>query len=207
VRAQKEPETTRSFLTALDDIAALFGGQFAAHVNLGDCRRLLDVGGGVGSYAIALAERYSNLEITILDLPEVVPWALEFVGIAGLSDRISVEPHDFMVDPFPLGYDAILLSNVFHDQPPTINQGLLAKAYHALPHKGRAIVYEFLLEPDRLTPASAALFAVMMLVENQGGNVYTVPEIESWLTGAGFQDVGTTRLPEPSPMGLVVGAK
>ena len=207
VRAQEEPETTRNFLTALDDIAALFGGEFANHVDLGDHRRLLDIGGGVGSYAIALAERYPSLTATILDLPEVVPWARDFVADAGLDDRISVEPLDFMVDPFPAGYDAVLLSNIFHDQPPTINQGLLVKAFESLAEDGQVIVYEFLLEPDRITPGSAALFAVMMLVENQGGNVYTAPEIESWLIAAGFRDVVTTRLPDPSPMGLVVGYK
>ena len=207
VRARENPETTRNFLTALDDIAALFGGHFATHVDLGSHRRLLDVGGGVGSYAIALAEKQPDLQVTILELPEVVPWARDFVADAGLEERISVEEHDFLVDRFPDGYDVVLLSNVFHDQPPTINQGLLAKAYEALADDGQVIVFEFLLEPDRLTPFGAALFAVMMLVENQGGNVYTVPEIESWLVGAGFRDVATRRLPEPSPMGLVVGTK
>jgi len=47
----------------------------------------------------------------------------------------------------------------------------------------------------------------MMLVENQGGNVYTGQEISSWMASAGFDDLSITRLPDPSPMGLVVGYK
>ncbi len=206
-RARSDPQTTRNFLLALDDIAALFGSQFAAHIDLSDCRRLLDVGGGVGSYAIALARRYPALQATILELPEVAPWAQQFVDDAGMSARITVQPGDFLADDLPTGYDAVLLSNIFHDQPPTVNQGLLAQAYRALPPGGRVVVYEFLLQPDRVTPAASAVFAAMMLVENQGGNVYTAADVESWLAAAGFVDLSTTLLPAPSPMGLLVGRK
>jgi len=207
VRLKEEPERTRNFLLALDDIAALFGRAFSAHVDLSGCRRLLDVGGGVGSYALALVERYPELAATIVDLPKVAPWAREFVAEAGWSDRVEVEALDFMVEPLPTGYDAILFSNIFHDQPPTVNQGLLVKAHQALPPGGQVIVYEFLLNPDRVTPAASALFAVMMLVENQGGDVYTGPQIAAWLEAAGFSDVEIRPLPEPSPMGLVVGRR
>jgi SAM-dependent methyltransferase len=207
VRAREDPETTRNFLLALDDIAVLFSGEFDLHLDLTGCQRLLDVGGGVGSFAIALARKYPELTATILDLSEVVSWAREFVAESGMSERILVEPADFMSDPFPEGYDAILLSNIFHDHASTVNQGLLAKAHQALAPGGRVVVYEFLLEPDRVSPAVSAVFAVMMLVENLGGNVYTGQDISSWMEGAGFGDISITRLPEPSPMGLVVGHK
>jgi len=204
-RARREPETTRNFLLALDDIAQLFGAAFADHAKPAGRAHLLDVGGGVGSYAIALAKRYPDLRATILELPEVVGWTREFVAEAGLSDRVTVAPSDFLVDPFPPGYDTVLFSNIFHDHAPAINQGLLAKAHQAVPVGGQVMVYEFLLEPDRVTPASSAVFAVMMLVENPGGNVYSGQEIEGWLAGAGFRDTSIARLPAPSPMGLVVG--
>jgi predicted O-methyltransferase YrrM len=207
VRARQDPASTCNFLLALDDVASLSGRDFAGHLDLAGCRRLLDVGGGVGSYAIMLAQRYPGLEATILELPETVSWACDFVAEAGMGDRIAVEPLDFMVDPFPPGYDVVLFSNIFHDHPSTINQGLLVKAHRALLPGGQVAAYEFLLEPDRVTPARSALFAVMMLVENQGGNVYTSQDIMSWMTDTGFENVSTTRLPDPSPMGLVVGYK
>ena len=207
VRAREDPETTLNFLLALDDIAVLYSGEFARHLDLTGCRRLLDVGGGVGSFAITLARQYPELMVTILELPEVVSWTREFVAESGMSERIQVEPADFMADSFPEGYDAILLSNIFHDHASTVNQGLLAKAHQVLEPGGRVVVYEFLLEPDRVTPAVSAIFAVMMLVENLGGNVYTGQDISSWMAGAGFGDISVTRLPEPSPMCLVVGFK
>jgi predicted O-methyltransferase YrrM len=206
-RARQDPQTTHNFLLALDDIAALFGEMFVPSVELGDRRRLLDVGGGVGSYAVRLARRWPDLRVTILELPEVVPWAQQFVAEAGLADRIAVVPGDFLVGGFPSGHDVILFANIFHDQPPAVNQGLLVEAYRALPPGGQVLVYEFLLEENRVAPAASALFAVMMLVENEGGNVYTAHDIETWLAGAGFDDIATTPLPAPSPMGLIVGHK
>jgi SAM-dependent methyltransferase len=204
-RACEEPETTRSFLQALDDVAALYGGEFADSLNLAGCRKLLDVGGGVGSYSIALVHKYPELQATILELPQVVPWTREFVAKSGMGDRIAVEPLDFMADPLPAGHDVVLLSNILHDHSPTVNQGLLAQAYRALEPGGRAVVYEFLLESDRVMPAASAVFAVMMLVENPGGNVYTSEEIAAWMANAGFGGLSIARLPKPSPMGLVVG--
>lgn len=207
VRVRSDPLTAHNFLLALDDIAALFGGGFVEAFDLGACRRLLDVGGGVGSYAVALARAYPALQVTIAELPEVVPWARDFVAAAGLSERIDVVALDFSTAEFPTGYDAILLANVLHDHPTVVNQGLLAKAHRALPAGGRVVVYDFLLEEDRIHPVDSALFAVMMLVENQGGNAYSGPEIVSWISGAGFGQVALRRLPPPSPMGLAWGIK
>ena len=63
------------------------------------------------------------------------------------------------------------------------------------------------LEEDLLVPASAAVFAVMMLVENQGGNVYTAQDILGWLAAAGFDGLAVQRLPEPSPMAVISGTR
>lgn len=205
VRAREDPETARNFLLALDDVAALFGGAFGQQLDLAGCRRLLDVGGGVGSYTLALLERYPELQATILELPAVVPWTADFVAAAGAAHRVTVEPFDFLEDPFPPGYDVVLFSNIMHDQPPAVNQGLLTRAYQALEPGGRAAVYEFLLDDGRVTPPSSAIFAAMMLVENQGGNVYTAGDIRAWLEAAGFRRLSVQRLPEPSPMGVAVG--
>jgi len=206
-RARRDPETTRNFLEALDDIAALYGGAFSGMLDLQGNERVLDIGGGVGSYAVALTRDYPELEVTVLDLPVVAPWARNFVENAGLSNRVDVQSGDFMTDGFPSGYDIVLFSNIFHDQPPTINRGLLANAYAALSEGGSVVVHDFLLDDDRVSPVGSAVFAVMMLVENAGGNVYTGGDIESWLATAGFREVTSLRFPEPSPMGLVQGRK
>ena len=67
------PAARSTFLRALDDLAARFGGELPALAGLEGPGRLLDVGGGAGSHAAALAAAVPGLEATVLDLPAVEP--------------------------------------------------------------------------------------------------------------------------------------
>jgi hypothetical protein len=67
------------------------------------------------------------------------------------------------------------------------------------------VIQDFILEPDRTAPKSAALFALNMLVGTQAGSTYAEAEFASWLRKAGFQDVQHLRLPGPSS--LMVGTR
>jgi hypothetical protein len=65
------------------------------------------------------------------------------------------------------------------------------------------VIQDFILEPDKTAPKSAALFALNMLVGTQAGSTYTEAEYAIWLEEVGFQEVRHVRLPGPS--GLIVG--
>ena len=68
----RSPEYTRHFILGMHDYAIGPGRELARHLDLGGRRRLLDVGGGPGTYSILLAEANDALECVIFDLPEVV---------------------------------------------------------------------------------------------------------------------------------------
>jgi precorrin-6B methylase 2 len=53
-------------------------------VSLKKSRRLLDVGGGLGSYAVAFCQRYPDLEATILEHPKIVRLTRRAIRAAGL---------------------------------------------------------------------------------------------------------------------------
>jgi hypothetical protein len=67
------------------------------------------------------------------------------------------------------------------------------------------VIQDFILEPDKTAPKSAALFALNMLVGTRAGSTYTEAEYAAWLLEAGFQDVRQVRLPGPS--GLIVARR
>jgi hypothetical protein len=85
------------------------------------------------------------------------------------------------------------------------NKNLVTRCFDALALKGRLVIQDFILEPDRTAPKSAALFALNMLVGTQAGNTYTEGEYATWLKAAGFQDVRHVRLVGPS--GLIIGTR
>lgn len=197
-RLRDDPATALQFLRALDDLAARFGGGLPALADLGEVApgtRLLDAGGGAGSHAANLVAAHPGLQATVLDLPEVEPVLRERHG------ELAFVAGDLHAPRFgrPEGetWDVVLLANILHDHPPAQNAGLVARAAELLAPGGTLLVYEWVLGADGVSPRDVALFAPMMLVENEGGGVYTEEEIGGWLRDAGLTGVTAHRGPGP----------
>ena len=154
-------------------------------------RRLLDVGGGSGCFSIALADRRPDLSATIMELPAVCALAAEYIAAAGLSKRIDTIVVDMFRDAWPKGYDAIFMSNIFHDWDEDTCAKLAASAYAALPSGGRFFLHEMLLDDDGTGPLGPAAYSALMLVGTQGRQ-YSFAELSRLLRDAGFDDVTVT---------------
>jgi len=78
-------------------------------------RRLLDLGGGPGTYAIHFCLAHPDLHAVIYDRPTTAPFAHATVDKFGLTGRIEFHPGDFVSDPIGGGpYDAAWLSHILH---------------------------------------------------------------------------------------------
>ena len=62
----------------------------------GSIRKILDIGGNTGKWAIASARFVKDIEITIMDLPGQLDVAREKVKQAGLGERISFYPANLL---------------------------------------------------------------------------------------------------------------
>jgi O-methyltransferase domain len=160
-----------------------------AHSDLfASARRLLDVGGCSGVFSIALAERHPGLTCTIMDLPAVCELTPDYIKDRGLEDRIDCCAVDMFRDPWPQGYDAVFLSNIFHDWRPATCLALARHAFGVLPAGGTINLHEMLLNDDGAGPRTAAAFSVLMAASTQGQQ-FTFAELQSLLTEAGFVDI------------------
>ena len=105
-------------------------------VEVNGAKRLLDLGGGSGAYSIAFAKAAPGLHAEIVDAPEVLPLAQDYVRQAGLADRITTQAGDMLSVPLEAGkYDLVLLSAICHMFSPEENKQLLRRAYAALAPK------------------------------------------------------------------------
>jgi ubiquinone/menaquinone biosynthesis C-methylase UbiE len=206
-RLCQAPATARNFLLALHDLGLLNASRLPDYVDLTGRRKLLDVGGGVGTFSILLAQKNPELRAVVLDLPEVRELAEQTIASYGLSDRIAFQAGDYNASSLGDGYDVVLLSNILHDNTEESCRQLLAKSHRALLDGGLVVVHEFFLEEDGASPVVGAIFSLLMMLENQGAAEYPAELIERWLLEAGFVAPVVHQLPQPSPMVAVVASK
>jgi SAM-dependent methyltransferase len=202
---ERDDDWTLPFIAAMHRGAAVRAPLVVAALGAAPIRRMLDVGGGSGAYAIAFAQAHPSLTAVVLDLATVVPIAEGHIRGAGLSERIATRAGDLRRDDLGAGFDLVFLSSICHMLGPDGNRDLLARAGQALAPGGRVVIQDFLLEPERTRPRQAVLFAINMLVGTEAGGTYTEAEYAAWLTAAGLMDVRRIRLRGPAD--LMVGTR
>jgi hypothetical protein len=104
------------------------------------------------------------------------------------------------------GYDLVLLTNFWHHVDPTTCEKLLRKVQAAVQARGRAVTFEFLPNEDRVSPAPAAIFSMMMLASTPSGDAYTFSEYERMFRDAGFSRSELHQLP-PTPEQAIISHK
>ena len=195
-----------SFIEAMNDINRASAAPLVADLGPLSFRRLLDVGGGSGTWTIAFLRAVPGATATLLDLPEVVPIARRRLADEGLGDRVTLVAGDYNADPLPGGADFAWVSAIFHQNSREQNRALVANVFRALEPGGRIAVRDIVMEPSRTAPLDGALFAVNMLVATPGGGTWTFDELREDLLGAGFTDVELQRR-EPAMNSTVVATK
>jgi 2-polyprenyl-3-methyl-5-hydroxy-6-metoxy-1,4-benzoquinol methylase len=145
-------------------------------------RTLLDVGGGPGAYARALAGR--GLRVTLYDRPEVIEHVAEVYGLAS-EPGIELVAGDFLESLPPGPFDVALLANVTHIYGPAANAELIRRCAGALAPGGRLAVLDFVRGISDFAP----LFALTMLLSTQRGGTWSLREYAGWMQDAGLAGV------------------
>jgi SAM-dependent methyltransferase len=165
-------------------------------------RRLLDVGGGTGSWSIAAVRRNPGLGATVFELPIVAEVARKRIADAGVADRIDVKVGDVLKDALPADSDVILMANLIHYWSPEQNRALLRTARAAAALGARLLLADFWTNPTHTEPLMAALMAGEFAAHVKDGDVYSVEEICQWLPTAGWRFL--EHAPLAGPVSVVV---
>jgi hypothetical protein len=203
-----DKEKTRAFVLAMHERARGMSAVLPHGADFSGRRRLLDVGGGPGTYSIALVQRTPGLTSTVLDRPGVLEVTREIVDSHGCADRIELMPGDYLTSSFGSGYDAALLSGMMHRETADNCRKLLAKTFAALEPGGMVVVSDVFFDDDaRNSPPFATYFAINMMLMSDEGSAHAMTEMAAWMREAGFADVESRPLPPPNPHTLVLGIK
>ena len=156
---------------------------------LGECRTLLDVGGGSGGFSITLAKQWPELSCTVVDFPNVCAVGRDFVERDGMGGRVDFLEGNALTTDFPGERDAVLMSYISSSVGGDDLPSLYSKAFAALKPGGSVFVHDFMVEDDRTGPPLAALWALQHMVFTPGAVSITPAHLTGLLEGAGFGDV------------------
>ncbi|MFO0587981.1 MAG: methyltransferase [Polyangiaceae bacterium] len=169
---------------------------FASH------RRVLDVGGGTGSYLVPLLERYPELRATLLELPPTIAIAQRKLEGHAAADRVALEDCDVLFDPIPEGHDIVMMAGFIHLFDPDKIATILARVRTAVAPGTKLLVIDQWMDATHMKPLFGAMLACTYLLISGGGDAYSLDEATPWFSAAGFRFV--EHRPLASVMSLAV---
>ncbi len=122
-------------------------------------KKILDVGGNTGKWAIECAKYSEDVSITILDLPGQLEKAKNNIKKHGFEDRISGYPINLLdhSKPFPKGFDAIWMSQFLDCFSENDIIQLLKRAYEAMDENSVLYILETYVDRQRYEVATYCL--------------------------------------------------
>lgn len=192
------PAEAALFNEAMSD----FGRSVAAAVThaygFSGIRKIMDVGGGNGSFAAAILAANLHLTGVVFDRPHSSPDAQRVIADAGLSQRCEFVGGDFF-QAVPVGSDACVLRWVIHDWDDERARTILRNCHAVLPPAGRLLLVESVVPPGN-EPHPSKLMDFVMLTA-LGGRERTANEYRQLLNDAGFRL--TQVIATDSPMSVI----
>jgi hypothetical protein len=199
---------TRAFVMAMHERAKGIGSVLPHNVSLAGRQRLIDIGGGPGTYSVELCRQTPGLTSTVLDRPGVLEVTRELVDAAGFADRVTLLPGDYLATPFGEGFDAALLSGMMHRETAANVTRLLEKTFAALVPGGQVMVSDVFFDDDRKnSPPFTTSFAINMMLTSNHGSAHARTEMGRWMEAAGFRDITMNDMPRPNPHTLILGIR
>lgn len=187
-RSMETEEFATQFTAAMDCRGVYLAQAVAKSVDLSKHRHLLDIAGGSGIYACSFAAHWPQLAATVLEKPPVDTIAARAIANRRYSEKVNVVAGDMLTDPLPTTGDVHLYSNVLHDWDEAVVRQLLGKSFAALARGGLVLVHDAYLNAAKNGPLHVAEYSVLLMHSSEG-RCYSVAEMETYLTDAGFNDV------------------
>jgi len=169
-------------------------------------RRLLDAGGGNGTFLSAIARNYPKLQCVLFDLPAVAGQAAERFRAEGLASRAVAIGGSFLGDVLPEGADIVSLVRILHDHDDDRVMTLLHAVHRALPAGGTLLIAEPLAGVRGAEPIADAYFAFYLLAMGSG-RPRSFAQLQAMLADAGFSRIALKPAGMPMLASVVTAVK
>lgn len=164
------------------------------HTDLTNRKKLIDLGGGMGSYSIALCKAYSELCACIVDHKEPLALAQKLLDeepdSSKLCDRISLKEGDFHQLELETNYDVVLISGVICIQSAEENRQLFSRAFDLLHPGGQIIVQDFIQIGENIQQhfLDTMMDMYLKIAFTPKAANFSGDNVAAWLIEAGFEE-------------------
>ena len=187
-RSYGEDVERESFIMGMFNLAMQVAPQVADQVDLSGKKRLLDLGGGPGTYSIHFCKANPELEAVIFDRPTTAPFARNTIAQFELNERIDFMGGNFLQDPISGGpYDIVWISHILHSNTPEQCLHIIKKCVDSMSKGGMILIHDFVLDDNKDGPEFPALFSLNMLLGDTGGRSYSQEELFDMLKRSGVK--------------------
>ncbi|XP_006821031.1 acetylserotonin O-methyltransferase-like [Saccoglossus kowalevskii] len=154
-------------------------------------REVCELGGGTGMVALALAQTYSTMNITVFDLPPAIEAADKFIPLSSKPENLRFQKGDLMRDSLPY-CDLYVLSHIIHTYSEDQASYILKQVYASLSPGGAVLILENLYNDDKRGPQFTHMFSLSMLAFS-GTRQRSFPELKYLLERQGFKNIEAKR--------------
>lgn len=195
-------EEQRIFSAGVESFTAPMAAALATAYDFGRHRRVLDVGGGTGSFLLAVLRRHATLEGTLFDLAGASAVARRRLAREPEGARIEVVAGDLAKDPLPQGHDVLIVANTAHVLSVARNIALLDKLRTGVAPGARLLLVDLWTDPTHTQPPAAPLMSGEFLVISGEGQAYSEVEADAWLAQTQWKKI--ERKPLAGPGSLII---
>jgi len=185
--AAQHPEHAKIFDEAMANLIGVYNTAVLASYSFSTFDTIVDVGGGDGSFIVAILQANPKLKGVLFDLPHVTEKAKQRIATAGIQGRCEVVAGDAFAS-VPSGGDAYLLSRVINAFDNQRAVAVLKNCRRAMTDKSRLILVERVIpnQVERSIAAQGPVFSDLNMMVVSGGRERTAAEHRDVLETAGF---------------------
>jgi len=159
-----------------------------------EVKKVLDIGGNTGKFAIAAAKYRSDISVTIMDLPGQLNMAKKNVEDAGLQHQIHFVEANILDESIipPSGFDVIWMSQFLDCFSEAQIESILRRCAKALGENGMVIIMEPFWDKQRFEVAAFCLQQTspyFTAVANGTSQMYGYDTFVKCIHNAGFEIV------------------
>ena len=181
------------YMRGLFDLTRLAGDDVARMIPVRGTKRMLDLAGGHGGYAIAMCRRHRDLTVTIAELEGAARIGREIVREQGMEDRIEFLVGDMFSTELGSGYDVATAFQILHHFDADVNVELLTRAREALRDGGTVAVLEQERPPTGEPGSTIGALTGLLFYVTSRARTYTAAELSTFIEAAGFNRVRERR--------------